>query len=271
MIVTSWFTNRTWTTAVAMAVTVAQLVALAESQQAQSTAGAETNEEKVQELLNDKRYSFENLLHADPGAVANARNVFALSNDPELKQRIASILLSIGAKDRVVYHDYLEHAAREALADETPWPTQYDEQGEPKDWNPVFLEWCQKHDLMPWATLKRVQYKVPIPWYYLASSGDPSFYDLFIEGLHSHNLMIVAMAARGLAKLQVPRAIEPLISAGRHTPGEGLAGIRESLLYFSDPKAQAAAEELYNPKEKRLLELERQQAKEKGVKGLFQW
>jgi hypothetical protein len=269
VIVFSWVKNRQWAIAIVMAVIVSQLVMLAEAQEAQSTVRAETNEEKVQELLNNKKYSFEDLLHGNPGAVADARNIFVLSNDPRLKQRMASILLSVGVRDQV-YRDYLEHAAREALADETPWPIMYDK-GEENGWNPVFLEWCQKHGSMPWATLKILRYEIPGPWYYLASSGDPSFYDLLTQGLHAHNLMIAAWAAEGLAKLQDPRAIEPLIAAGRSTPGEGRAGIREALLYFSDPKAQAAAEQLYNPKEKKLLELERQKAKEKGVKGLFQW
>ncbi len=266
------FSPRAWSTVAALAVAVSQFVALGDAQQPQGAARDEPNEEKVRELLelNNKKHTFEDLLHGDPDAVANTQKIFALTSDPELKQRLASILLSIGVRDKV-YRNYLEHAAREALADETPWPKQYDAKGEPQDWNPVFLEWCQKRRLMPWATLKKVTYEISMPWYYLAASGDPSFYDLFIEGLHSHNLMIVGDAARGLAKLQDPRAIEPLIAAGRHTPGEGLAGIRESLLYFSDPRAQAVAEELFTPTEKRLLELKRQKAKEKGVKGLFQW
>lgn len=266
------FRSRAWSTAAALAVAASQLVAAGSAQQPQGTARAETNEEKAKQLLelNNKKHTFEDLLHGDPDSVANAKKVFALSDDPERKQRIASILLSIGVKDRV-YRDYLEHAAREALADETPWPTQYDDKGQPQDWSPVFLEWCQKRGLPPWETLKKVYYEISNPWYYLAASGEPSFYDLFIEGLHSHNLMIAGAAAEGLAKLQDPRAIEPLITAGRHTPGEGRGGIRTALLYFSDPRAQAAAEEFFTPTEKRLLELKRQKAKEEGVKGLFQW
>ncbi len=78
-----------------------------------------TNEEKARALLNDKRYSFEDLLNAKPGAVADAKKIYALTSDPELKQRLASILISIGVKDQV-YREYLEHAARMDLANETP-------------------------------------------------------------------------------------------------------------------------------------------------------
>jgi len=245
---------------------------LARAQQPQSAAPAKSSEEQVREPnAAENKHTFQDLLHGDPDAVADEKKFFALATDTEMKQRVASILLSLGVRDKV-YRDYLEHAAREALADETPWPARHNAKGEEEDWNPAFLEWCKKRSLEPWATLKKVVYEVSNPWYYLAASGDPAFYDLFIEGLHSHNLMIVGTAAQGLAKLQDPRAIEPLIEAGRRTPGVGRGGIRKSLLYFSDPRAQAAAEEFYAlTNSKKLMDLHRQEAKEKGAKGLFQW
>jgi HEAT repeat protein len=230
---------------------------------------AKSNEELAKELNNDKRYPFEDLLQAKPGAVANAKKIYALTSDPELKQRLASILISIGVKDQI-YREYLERAARKALADETPWPTQFNEKNE-KSWDPVFLEWCKKKELNPVTILEKAYYEIPNPWYFLAASGDPAFYDLFIEGLHSHNRMIAGTAAQGLAKLQDVRAIEPLIAAGRQSLAEARFGIGESLLYFSDPKAQAAAEEFINTTDKTLLETLRRESKEKGVKGLFQW
>lgn len=262
------FSGQSWSHRAMVAMVVVQLIAGGGAQQ--SNAPVKTNEEQLQELLNptDPKYTFEDLLHGNPTAVAGARKFFTLSSDPAMKQRVASILLSVGVRDKV-YHDYLEHAAREALADETPWPSKYNEKGEPEDWNPVFLEWCKKRGLMPWATLKQQFYELPVPWYYVASAGDPEFYNLLIEGLHSHNLMIVGIAAKGLAKLQDVKAIELLISTGQHTVGEARAGIGDALLYFSDPRAQAAADEFISNKTH--LKLKRQHAKERGVKGLFQW
>ncbi len=268
MIFTFFSSGQSWSNMAMVAMVAMQLIAGGGAQQ--SNAPAKTNEEQLQELLNptDPKYTFEDLLHGNPTAVAGARKFFTLSSDPAMKQRVASILLSVGARDKV-YHDYLEHAAREALTDDTPWPAKYNEKGEKEDWNPVFLEWCKKRGLMPWATLKQQYYEVPVPWYYVAAAGDPEFYDLLIEGLHSRNLMIVATVAKGLAKLQDAKAIEPLIATGQHTVGEARFGIGESLLYFSDPRAQVAADEFIS--DKKLLELKRQQAKERGVKSLFQW
>jgi hypothetical protein len=117
---------------------------------AQESNRAKSNDDKVQELLNDPRYPFEDLLKAKPGAVANAEQIFALTGDHELKQRMASVLVSIGVKDQV-YYDYLVHAATEALNNDMPWPSMYDEHGKlnRKADNPAFVAWCKKHGLNP--------------------------------------------------------------------------------------------------------------------------
>jgi hypothetical protein len=227
---------------------------------------------KLQELINDKRYPFEKLLAGDPKAVANSKKIFALADDPERKQRIASILMSLGVKDKI-YFDFLANAAKEALtkASEIPWAMLYDEHGElkEKELNPAFLKWCRKHNAHPMNVRYAEYYEVPSPWYYLAASGDSRNYDLLVQGLHSQNLMIVGAAAQGLAKLQRPQAIDVLIVTGRSVPGEARYAIAQSLLYFSDARAQAAAEELMT--DKKMLEIDKHEAQTKGVKGLFQW
>jgi len=113
-------------------------------------------------------------------------------------------------------------------------------------------------------------YEIPLPWYDLAAARDPRSYDLLVQGLHSHNFMIAAAAAKGLARLQDPRAIEELIMTGRRVPGEARAGIVEALLYFNDPKAQAGAEQLSDILDnKHLFDIMRENAKKQGVKRLF--
>jgi HEAT repeat protein len=227
-----------------------------------------TNEKKAEELLNDKRYPFEDLLAAKPDAVANAKQIFALTADARLKQRLASILLSVGVKDPL-YLDYLTSAAKQALENDMPWPTLYDKEGQivPKVINPAFLKWCKERGLDPRDTFEAAYYEIPIPWYYLAGSGDPRGYTLLITGLHSANPMIVAWSATGLAKLQDPAAIEEIIAAYHRAPAETRVEIAESLLYFPDSRAQAAAEEFIRDKE--LLARRRQKIKEKGTKMLF--
>jgi hypothetical protein len=232
------------------------------------------NEEKAQKSLNDKTYSFQDLLNKNPAAIASSKEIFALTSDTATKQRMASILLSIGVKDEV-YFEYLTNEAKKALAHDhdMPWPRLYDKQKHAKALNPALNEWCKTHNVGFWDMNDVESYEIPIAWYYLAAAGDPRAYDLLTEGLHSQNLMIVANAAKGLAKIQDSRAIDELIAAGRQVPAEAGIAIVQSLMYFADPRAQVAAEELLPEKEKKMntLELFRSDMKKNGMRALFEW
>lgn len=230
------------------------------------------DEEKAQELLNDKKYTFENLLKGNPADVANAERVFALTKDTQTKMRLASILLSLGVKDQT-YFDYLSGEARKALAHDhdMPWPLLYDDQKQQRALNPALNDWCKAHGVDFWDMDRVEFYEMPISWYNLAAAGDRRAYDLLVKGLHSQNLAIAAMAAQGLAKLQDSRAIDELIAVGRQVPGEALGGVVQSLIYFEDPKAQAAAEMLLPEKQKNLLEFYRSEMKKNGMRAMFQW
>jgi PBS lyase HEAT-like repeat len=236
------------------------------------TERTRNGEEEAQHLINDKRYKLQKLLDKNAADIANSEKVFALTRDTERKERIASILVSLGVKDPS-YFDYLSAQAKKALAHDRdmPWPSLYDGNGDSTSPNPAFIEWCDKHQLPFWDMYRVSYYELPAAWYFLAAAGDPRSYDLLISGLHSFNLMIVATAARGLAKLQDPRAVDELIATGSHVPGEALLGIAQSLIYFSAPKAQMAAEKLTSEKEKRVLEAYRQDMNARGLKALFPW
>src|SRR5579871_768635 len=225
-----------------------------------------TNEERAQELIKDKKYSFEDIRKRDPGAIANVEQIFILTNDARTKGRSASILLIIGVRDQI-YFDYLAAEAKAALNSDMPWPTLYDEHGNKitktiETLNPAFLKWCKKHHRDPGDAFEEAYYGISQPWYDLGAAGDPRFYSLLVRGIHSQNLMIQAFSALGLAKLQDPRAIDEIIGAVRRAPMETHDGMAKALLYFSDPKAQKAADELFL--DKRYIGALRDQIKEKG-------
>ncbi len=233
------------------------------------------NEEKAQTSVNNKKsYSFQDLLNKNPEGVADAKELFALTDDTVMKQRMASILLSIGVKDQA-YYEYLTNEAEKALAHDhdMPRPVLYDEQGLKTALNPALNEWCKTHGVGFWDMEKVEYYEIPVAWYYLAAAGDARTYDLLLKGLHSQNVMIATWAAKGLAKLQDPRAIDELISTGRHAPAEAGIAIAQSLIYFADPKAQAAAEELMPEpdKKKNMVEVFRSEMKKNGLRALFDW
>jgi predicted transcriptional regulator len=317
--------------------------------QAQQSSSVNTDEKKAQEVLHDKTYSFADLLNKDSGAIANSKRIFALTTDAEHKQRIASILMSLGIKDRI-YFDYLRAAASDALASPVPWPSDNDisltkaevpvikllwafrgsatvqqladapenetrlsrnsisatitaleakgyvkhlKEGETDTYqslvgiyepppgtttntvqaysfNPAFIAWCKEHPEKPWDQWYReAVYPDPDPWYYFAAAGDPRSYDLLLQGLHSRNVGIAMLAAKGLAKLQDPRAIDEIIAVSRHASFGAGPFIAEYLLYFHDLQAQAAADELIPDKHR--LQIARNSAEKKGVRGLFPW
>lgn len=237
---------------------------------AQTKSSAQSNQQKAEELLNTKKYSFQDLLNGKPEAVAYAKEIFALSNDPKIKLRGASILLRVGKGDQVHY-DYLVAETEKSLeyANSMPWPTLYDKDGDiiPQKMNPDFLKWCEARKLDAWDTFEAAYYEVPIPWYYLAAAGDPRAYDLLIKGLHSSNVAISMRAAQGLARLQTSQAIGQIIAVGSRAPLETRSSIGQALLCFPDPKAQAAADALI--KDKKALALWRAETKSKGTRFLF--
>ena len=140
------------------------------------------------------------------------------------KRRIASVLLTLGVTDRV-YFEYLVGEVKKGLDNQMPWPTAYDEHGRlNQNITPEFIAWCKKQGLDPndpkytsyrsadpvfleWSMKRHLNlnnaryaayYEIPEGWYDLAAARDPRAYDLLIQGLHSHNLMIAAVAAKGL-------------------------------------------------------------------------
>src|SRR5258708_2271618 len=127
-----------------------QVAGLLVAEQQPATAGHSESQTKERKSDQTGEYTFDDLLNRDPGAIANEKKYFVRVQDPKLKQRAASILLSLGVRDRI-YFDYLVDAAKKAFNDETPWPTLYDEDGNmnTKATNSVFSEWMKKQGLDP--------------------------------------------------------------------------------------------------------------------------
>lgn len=250
---------------------VAVALGITSAGQVQNEVRNKTKDEQAQELLNDGKHSFEDLLKGDPGAIANMKKIFELTTDSNMKLRAASLLIFIKTKESL-YFDFLVHEANQALNNDMPWPTLYDKDGNKitkrvSEMNPEFLKWCEAHQANPSDEFFAAYYKIPIPWYHLAGASDPRTYALLIQGLHSRNPMIVGWAAYGLARLRDSRAIDELIDAARHAPNETRYGVIESLVTFADMKAQAAAEELAT--DKKLLAELRTRVKKPDYKLVF--
>jgi hypothetical protein len=144
---------RTWVFAIGLAWFMLQCIAVSLSEQQRPGAAASVPQSAAardQRPDQGEAYTWEDLLSRNPGAIAKEKKVFDRMTDPNLKQRVASILLAVGVRDKL-YFDYLAAAAKKALQDDEPWPTLYDESGEinTRASNPVFAEWMRKNGFDP--------------------------------------------------------------------------------------------------------------------------
>ncbi len=239
----------------------------------QKSIRTSNDEERASELLSNKKHTFEGVLSKNKSDISNIVSIFALTRDTDIRLRISSILISLGIQEPT-YFDYLRAEALKVLAhdNDMPWPFLKDSENAQKQTaNPVFVKWCKMRRLDFWDVERALEYPKPDTWYYLAAAGNLRYYDLLVKGLHSRNSVIAANAARGLAKIGDPRAVDELLSAGKNASSEEVDGIIQALLYFPEPRAQKAAENYAAEYKDKMIETYRSEMKERGLRAMFQW
>ena len=170
------------------------------------------------------------------------------SSDPEMKARIASELWKIGDR-KPIYLDYLLKLASVAVESPNPWKTDANGKMELKEdkpqFAPEFISWAHEHGFAD----PPVAATYTLPGYLLmaAETGDWQTDAIFRRGIASPSLLIVTMSAMGLAKLQDTDAIPLLISTCESRPDAAPVIAFESLIFFDDPRAEAAARKYLPP------------------------
>jgi HEAT repeat protein len=182
-------------------------------------------------------------------AIPALKEQFALSQDASSKAKIADALLRLGDKDDA-YWNYLVEQATEAIHRGIPLPMVYDSHGSVVrgQVSSEFASWAKDHDVSPEIAAQDVTFSLPGKVAMLGETGDPRGIPLLREALHSPNLLIAAMAAKGLALIQDTNSIPLIIEACSQAPSDGAKAIADSLIYFNDPQAQTAADR-FLPKE----------------------
>jgi hypothetical protein len=215
-------------------------------------------------LLNNPNYTFQDVLAGKKEAVQDMQRIFPLLTTPNVKQRVASILVSIGVKDEI-YSNYLRSEAKAAVDNPLPYPYLYPEKGK-NSYNPAFIKYCKQHHLAADEAVWKAQYEIPGPVFHLAAAGDPRSFKFLVKTLKAQNYMIAIQASKGLAKINNKRAIKPIVRRVSKVPLDIAGAMSEALVYFDDPAAQATADQ-YISKDR--LVLLRKNAKEKGVKAMY--
>ncbi len=199
-------------------------------------------------------------------AIPALKAQFLLKKETQLKEYIASALFRLGEKDQI-YWDCLEENARVAVENDAPPIFLLDSQGNVMrgsgKFSPEFTEWAKAHNLDPGEAAQAQAYELPAYVAFLGWTGDQRAQPVLRRGLASRNVLIQSMAARGLAKLQDIESIPLIIEACGKVPKEMVAFIARTLVFFDDPRAQAAAETFIANKQ--LLEELRKHIRENGA------
>ena len=182
------------------------------------------------------------------------------------KAMIANALVRLGDEDST-YWNFLLQQATLAVDNDIPDPFPHS-QGVPKtgELSPDFKAWTQAHHVDVGSAFQTVTIDLPGRILLLGETGDPRGVPLLQRALHSHNLLIVVFAAKGLAEIQDKQSIPLIIAAVREAPPEYASLIAEPLMYFDDAQAQDAFDR-YTPKEKATMA---RQSKARGM-GVFGW
>jgi hypothetical protein len=211
---------------------------------------------------------FRLLQRNDKAAIPALEEAYAKEKETSTRLAIAAALVRLGQRDRV-YWEYLVASVNATLSNTMPFPVVYDESGQSVrgKYNDEFLAWCERSKVSPDSAAVTALSELPLPILVLAGSHDARGYDLFVRGLASNNHLIVIVSAQGLARLQDKRAIPLLIEAGRRVPAEVALGVAQALVFFDEPRAQAAVEGFIP--DKQYLTALRKQVREHGPNGML--
>lgn len=200
----------------------------------------------LEQMFEERRNDTYNPLRNDTNISGQEKNDPSARHWAALnKAHIASALIRLRGKDDR-YWNYLVEQANLVLNSDPPFPSNTDSQGKSLP-SPEFDNWVKSHNLDPGLAAEDAMLVSPSYILLLAETGDPRAVPLLHRALLARNYLIQAYAASGLAKLQDRNSIPLIIQACKTDPPDASAAIAQSLLYFNDPKAQAAAEKYMTP------------------------
>ncbi len=162
--------------------------------------------------------------------------------DPDLKLKIAAALVRMH-DSKPEYWQAVLTAATEAAQSDMPFPYTDSDQLDPyfkaKAWQGAVLQ----------EQMARATVFYPKAIMYLGETADSRGDAILLSALRSPNILEVLAAAAGLAELRDEAAVPLILAADRRLapPMKGL--LAHTLVYFSDPRAQAYVKQYLDPQE----------------------
>ncbi len=204
---------------------------------------------------------------ADAGAVQAIpalEEQFKRATDVDIKVSIASGLVKLKDRDSIYWNFLLEQATL-AVDSNVPDSVYSESQGKMTSQSPELQAWADAHNVSMKTAWQYAKQDIPGKILPLATTGYPRGIPLLQRALQSHNYLIVAYAARGLAQIQDKQSIPLIMAAAQRAPTGYNSLIAESLIYFDDVRAQSAVD-TYVPKEK-AARLREERTRGRGVFG----
>ena len=190
-------------------------------------------------------------------AVPILHDLFANSQDAEVKERIAGALVKLGDKDSA-YFDFMLIQATEAVENYTLYPFRLDLKASPipkpqqdnnrqdhdamllQELSPEFVAWAKSRSIPVEPAIEEALYTIPGRLLQLGMAGDKRAIPVLRRGLSSPNGMIEVMAAQGLAELKDNESIPLIVEACERAPAYAASAIAVfGLRSFDDPRAQS--------------------------------
>lgn len=204
----------------------------------------------------------------DKKARAVLKRAFEKTPDQGTKKEIGKVLLQLGEKDDK-YWEPLEAAAKARIESDMPWILTYDAQGKTirGKFSDDYLAWCKKKGVAPESLTEDSLYGAQQDIRAIAETGDKRAIPWLVKALDSKNPMVVIKAVQGLAKFQHKAALEKILAVCETAPSEVSSAIGQFLVFFKDPKADAAAEKYVTSKQ--MLDHRKKQAATEGASAIF--
>jgi HEAT repeat protein len=173
--------------------------------------------------------------------VPTLESAFKATQDPKVKEKIASTLVRLGDRD-VSYWSFLVDKVNTILGSDAPDSISYDEQGREAGISPEFVAWSQSHGLTLQVAIVDQTLVYPGTILELGLTGDKRAIPLLRRSLLSPNRLVQHAAALGLAEFNDKDSIPLIVEACRRSPAKVAEELATSLIFFDDPEAKSQVE-----------------------------
>jgi Tfp pilus assembly protein FimT len=181
-------------------------------------------------------------------AIPALEQQFIRATDLNIKTNIASGLVKLRDRDNTYWNFLLEQTTL-AVDSDVPDPVYSESQRRMLAQPPELQTWADTHGVSIQTAGQYARFDYPGRVIQLAAAEDPRGIPLLRKALKSRNYLIVNFAAAGAALVHDNESIPLIIAAVRTAPVGYNSLIAGSLVYFDDPRAQAAVD-TFMPKDK---------------------